>query len=530
MATAYLGEQVVPYFDEAYYLRQFPDVAAAVAGGVFASGWEHFRMFGVAEGRVASPLVDLDVYRANNPDLADAGLTSDASLVLHFYVYGRNESRAFVNESVFDWEYYLEKNPDLAAAGISTREAAENHFLNYGINEGRIVHPNIEGASYIDKHPDLAAYVGGGGTLAGLTDKAAIGIWHYLNYGFAEGRELGNPQPGDPVPVPPAPPVDDDPVVTFTVSAVGEVGEQVVTFGGNATGTITMTANYVSGDSPYLELVFSRQSITANAKPSVSDVASISLEDGVLLSSTAEVANLLRFSAVGDNKTGRVSIAGSNGDQTLYGAEGNDTITGGEGADSINGGAGADTIVLTETTSARDTVTFADLATTDAITDFNATAGDATEDLLVFDLSEIESGGDAVYLDDAASLSNADATPLFATITGATDLASVAANSNILIADLAGNIANAEALETALEEGGGLALTVNNLWAAGDTFLVALDDGAHTYIAKVVVGGDGAANDGTFATGELTATVLVTLTGTTVHAPATVVVAGANYS
>lgn len=253
MVQPYFGEQVIPFFDEAYYLRQFPDVRAAVASGAFTSGWEHFRLFGVAEGRVASPFLDLDLYRANNPDLTDAGLTSDADLMLHFYVYGRNESRIFVNESVFDWEYYLEKNPDLAAAGITSREMAQQHFLNYGINEGRITHPDIEGASYIDKYPDLAAYVASGGSMGGLTDKAAIGIYHYLNYGWVEGRELGDPQPGDPVPVPPAPPVDDSPVVTFTVSAVGSVGEQVVTFGGSATGTITMAQNYVSGEH-YFEL------------------------------------------------------------------------------------------------------------------------------------------------------------------------------------------------------------------------------------------------------------------------------------
>ena len=47
------------------------------------------------------------------------------------------------------------------------------------------------------------------------------------------------------------------------------------------------------------------------------------------------------------------------------------------------------------------------------------------------------------------------------------------------------------------------------------SFLAAYDDGSHTYIARVVVGGDGAADDGKFATGELTATNLVKLSGIT---------------
>jgi hypothetical protein len=58
-------------------------------------------------------------------------------------------------------------------------------------------------------------------------------------------------------------------------------------------------------------------------------------------------------------------------------------------------------------------------------------------------------------------------------------------------------------------------LTANNAYAVGDTFLAAYDDGAHTYIAEVVVGGDGAANDETFADGELSATNIATLTGIT---------------
>jgi len=59
--------------------------------------------------------------------------------------------------------------------------------------------------------------------------------------------------------------------------------------------------------------------------------------------------------------------AGANGDtistgagaDVITGGAGADTITGGEGADTITGGAGADTIVLTETTSAVDTVLYA---------------------------------------------------------------------------------------------------------------------------------------------------------------------------
>jgi len=38
-------------FDEGFYLATYPDVARAVANGLFASGWEHYKVHGGAEGR-----------------------------------------------------------------------------------------------------------------------------------------------------------------------------------------------------------------------------------------------------------------------------------------------------------------------------------------------------------------------------------------------------------------------------------------------------------------------------------------------
>lgn len=63
-------------FNDAYYLAQNPDVAAAVRAGLFKSGLSHWQSYGAAEGRVASQFFDWQVYRDNNPDLAEAGITS----------------------------------------------------------------------------------------------------------------------------------------------------------------------------------------------------------------------------------------------------------------------------------------------------------------------------------------------------------------------------------------------------------------------------------------------------------------------
>lgn len=56
-------------FDEKYYLTANPDVAAVVAAGAIASGWEHFRRYGAAEGRVGSTSGTLDLSRAIAADL-----------------------------------------------------------------------------------------------------------------------------------------------------------------------------------------------------------------------------------------------------------------------------------------------------------------------------------------------------------------------------------------------------------------------------------------------------------------------------
>lgn len=81
--------------------------------------------------------------------------------------------------------------------------------------------------------------------------------------------------------------------------------------------------------------------------------------------------------------TDAVTINGGSGTDSIIGGAGADSITGGEGADTIIGGGGNDTIVLTETTSASDTVVFAATAAAngkDTITNFQA--GSSNGDVL----------------------------------------------------------------------------------------------------------------------------------------------------
>jgi S-layer protein len=83
-------------FDTSYYLSANVDVAAA---GV--NPFQHFLTFGSLEDRapfsgfptIASGEFVPATYAAANPDLATAGITSDAALYQHFVVFGQFESR-----------------------------------------------------------------------------------------------------------------------------------------------------------------------------------------------------------------------------------------------------------------------------------------------------------------------------------------------------------------------------------------------------------------------------------------------------
>ena len=82
-------------FDEKWYLARYPDVAEAVAAGVFSSGRHHFIEVGYFEGRFPSELeVDEKWYLATYPDIAE-GIKKGKikSARQHFNEFGYDEGR-----------------------------------------------------------------------------------------------------------------------------------------------------------------------------------------------------------------------------------------------------------------------------------------------------------------------------------------------------------------------------------------------------------------------------------------------------
>jgi Phytanoyl-CoA dioxygenase (PhyH) len=82
-------EAVRAQFDEAAYLRMYPDIAAAVAEGRVGSGWQHYWHHGQHEGRLANefdPEAYLRAYPAAVVEIA-AGLAADPWA--HYQRFGR---------------------------------------------------------------------------------------------------------------------------------------------------------------------------------------------------------------------------------------------------------------------------------------------------------------------------------------------------------------------------------------------------------------------------------------------------------
>ncbi len=129
------GRSGSPLFDVEYYLANNPDVAAAVRAGTLTP-WDHALMFGIAEGRLLSPLFDEDFYVRHNPDVAQAIASGQmASAVQHFVLFGHREGRPI--SPYLDLGKYLNANADLQGPFASEGLSPFVHLMEYGIAEGR---------------------------------------------------------------------------------------------------------------------------------------------------------------------------------------------------------------------------------------------------------------------------------------------------------------------------------------------------------------------------------------------------------
>lgn len=129
---------------------------------------QHWRDYGLAEGRVFSPFVDLNFYRSRNADLANL---NNRQLLDHLATWGLNEGRAF--SPFVDLNFYRTRNGDLNR--FNNRQLLD-HLVNWGLNEGRDFSRFIDLNFYRDSNPDLA----------NQTNRQRFN--HLLNFGADEAR------------------------------------------------------------------------------------------------------------------------------------------------------------------------------------------------------------------------------------------------------------------------------------------------------------------------------------------------------
>jgi uncharacterized repeat protein (TIGR03803 family) len=183
-----LGSRVVvsqnSLFDEHYYLQMNPDVAAAVAKGIFATGYDQYIADGQYEGRSPSPYWDEAYYLQQNPDVAAAVKNHQVSSgFMHYYLYGQYENRPGV--LYFNASYYLSTNPDVAAAvKAGTVASAFEHFVLFGQYEGRSPMLYFSSAVYDSNNPDILPYVTG--------ETLSSDFEQFVEYGQFEGRVASN--------------------------------------------------------------------------------------------------------------------------------------------------------------------------------------------------------------------------------------------------------------------------------------------------------------------------------------------------
>src|SRR5205807_1102136 len=126
-----------PLFDEAYYLRNNPDVAAAGISPLL-----HYRQIGAKELRNPHALFDAEFYAGAHPE-------ASADPLVHFLTQGAK--LRYNPNPYFDTEFYLWRNPEVEGSGMNPLV----HFVMFGAARGLDPHPLFGMKDYLSRYPDL---------------------------------------------------------------------------------------------------------------------------------------------------------------------------------------------------------------------------------------------------------------------------------------------------------------------------------------------------------------------------------------
>lgn len=184
----YQGVDYSAVFNGAYYLEQYPDLKSAFKNN-YAAALRHFVEHGMKEGRQASAEFNLNIYKNNYADLRKAYGSDNSKYYLHYMKYGKTEGRNGLTSftmykgvdyaAVFDYEYYQKQYADLFNAFGDDAESYLWHFVEYGMAEGRRGNKQFNVYAYKNRYADLKKAFG---------NNLCSYYLHYIEYGKAEGR------------------------------------------------------------------------------------------------------------------------------------------------------------------------------------------------------------------------------------------------------------------------------------------------------------------------------------------------------
>ncbi len=121
-------------FDASYYYNHYGDLQEAYGYDEKAL-LNHFLNYGLAEGRVASPIFDITYYKKNNQDLVAAYGNDLKKYCTHFAVYGMNEGRQGC--ASFNVNSYKLQYADLRQAYGNDLPKYYKHYMKYGYRENK---------------------------------------------------------------------------------------------------------------------------------------------------------------------------------------------------------------------------------------------------------------------------------------------------------------------------------------------------------------------------------------------------------
>jgi hypothetical protein len=210
-----LGLSPSALFDEAWYRASYEEVAAAIAGGRFRSGFEHYCLEGHAD-RSPHWLFDHVLYRDANPALTDAALQEGGWFNLYDHMLCAGSALGRTSHALFDparhaetftddpaltalgpFQHWLarlgiEAAPSLlfdpawyrgfypepdAAIATGAFSSALHHYLTNPTPQAFDPLPDFSEAFYLKANPDIAALV--------ETGVFRNGYAHYLQHGAA---------------------------------------------------------------------------------------------------------------------------------------------------------------------------------------------------------------------------------------------------------------------------------------------------------------------------------------------------------